>query len=252
MFDGELFGQQMVEIVRGYLEAELAPVKAENAALLARIDLLEQRQIPVAVKGDPGEPGRPGEVDIGALTEIVAEHVATAVAALPPAERGEPGADGRDGEPGLPGERGFNGEPGKDGLGLASALIDRDGNLVLTMTDGQTKELGMIVGKNGERGSDGKDGEHFTIDDFDIEPIGERAFKFKFTKGEICHAFEFSFPVVLDRGVFVAERQYEQGDAVTWAGSLWIAQKNTSAKPDTADSGWRLAVKRGRDGRDAK
>jgi hypothetical protein len=131
-------------------------------------------------------------------------------------------------------------------MGTADALIDRDGNLVLTFTDGRTKSLGLVHGK------DGKNGETFTLDDFDILPDPDgRTFKFCFTRGEEMHSFEFAFPVVLDRGVW-KEGTYQHGDAVTWAGSLWIAQRDTDAKPDVADSGWRLAVKKGRDGKDAK
>lgn len=44
---------------------------------------------------------------------------------------------------------------------------------------------------------------------------------------------------------------YEQGDGVTFAGSFWIAQKDTSSKPGES-SDWRLAVKRGQDGRDGR
>ena len=40
---------------------------------------------------------------------------------------------------------------------------------------------------------------------------------------------------------------YERGDAVTYGGSLWIAQRDTNEYPRGEDSGWRLAVKRGRD-----
>ena len=39
------------------------------------------------------------------------------------------------------------------------------------------------------------------------------------------------------------------GDGTTWGGSFWIAQGETGEKPDTG-KGWRLAVKKGRDGRD--
>ena len=38
MFDGELFGQQMVEIVRGYIATEIEPLRAENKALQAAKD----------------------------------------------------------------------------------------------------------------------------------------------------------------------------------------------------------------------
>ena len=62
-------------------------------------------------------------------------------------------------------------------------------------------------------------------------------------------AFEFSLPVVLDKGVYKAGEGYQAGDGVTWAGSFWIAQEDTTEKPD-GGKGWRLAVKRGRDGKD--
>lgn len=138
-------------------------------------------------------------------------------------------------------------------LGTADALIDRDGNLVLTFSDGRTKSLGNVVGKDGKNGAPGENGKTFTLDDFDIEQYADgRTFKFCFTQGDYMHSFEFAFPIVLDRGVWKEGTPYEAGDAVTWAGSLWIAQRGTDAKPDTDDSGWRLAVKKGRDGRDGK
>ncbi len=43
----------------------------------------------------------------------------------------------------------------------------------------------------------------------------------------------------------------DQGDGATWDGSFWIAQKQTQDKPGTSDA-WRLAVKKGRDGKDGK
>ena len=38
---------------------------------------------------------------------------------------------------------------GKDGVGLAGSFIDRTGSLILTMTDGSTRDLGVIVGRDG-------------------------------------------------------------------------------------------------------
>ena len=58
----------------------------------------------------------------------------------------------------------------------------------------------------------------------------------------------FDLPVVIDRGVFKHGNTYKTGDAVTWGGSLWIAQEPTADKPgEPAAKGWRLAVKKGRD-----
>jgi integrin beta 3 len=46
------------------------------------------------------------------------------------------------------------------------------------------------------------------------------------------------------------EGEYERGDVVTWGGSIFIAQRKPTGKPGDPDSGWRLAVKHGRDGKD--
>ncbi len=44
-------------------------------------------------------------------------------------------------------------------------------------------------------------------------------------------------------------REYARGSCVTWDGSLWIARRETTARPGDG-SAWQLAVKHGRDGRD--
>ena len=85
-----------------------------------------------------------------------------------------PVRDGRDGERGPQGEKGEAGErgaDGKDGTGLADALIDRDGALVLTMTDGRAKTLGVVVGRDGADGKNGRDGIDFDkcVGHFDAE-----------------------------------------------------------------------------------
>jgi integrin beta 3 len=58
-------------------------------------------------------------------------------------------------------------------------------------------------------------------------------------------AFTLKWPTMIYRGVFKDGEQYEAGDAVTWGGHVWIAERATGAKPDQPDQGWRLAVKRG-------
>lgn len=241
-------------------------VREASEPLLARIDALEKRELLLPEKGDPGEPG---VVDMDAVQILVERDVERllplaverAIAALPAPEKGEPGEPGRNADPAelaalvetavksavdaLPAPK--DGEAGKDGLGLANALIDRDGALVLTMTDGTAKSLGRVIGKDGDPG---KDGETFALDDFDIDQYDDgRTLKFKFTRGEVMHSFEFALPVPIYRGVFKEGESYERGDLVTWGGSLWHCDKGTSEKPNP-DS-WTLAAKRGRDGKDA-
>lgn len=93
-----------------------------------------------------------------------------------------------------------------------------------------------------------KDGLGF--DDLEVVHDGARGFTFRFARGEQVKEFPFTLPVVIDKGVFKAGDEYEPGDGVTYAGSFWIAQEKTQEKPDSGQ-GWRLAVKRGRDGKSA-
>lgn len=61
----------------------------------------------------------------------------------------------------------------------------------------------------------------------------------------------FAVPVTLYRGVFKSGTEYQPGDTVTWAGSVWHCDSVTTDKPgEPGSQGWTLAVKRGRDGRD--
>lgn len=128
--------------------------------------------------------------------------------------------------------------------GIASAVIDRDNSLVLTYTDGTTQSLGVVVGKDGDAGAT------FTLDDFIIDHTDERVIELKFRRGDVMHSFELEFPFPIYRGVWV-EGRYSKGDLVTWGGSMWHAEKDTEAKPDGGEGDWKLAVKRGRDGKDA-
>lgn len=64
------------------------------------------------------------------------------------------------------------------------------------------------------------------------------------------HETRKSFAVQEYKGVF-AHGEHEQGDTVTWAGSLWHCNKTgTEAKPGDGSADWTLAVKKGRDGRE--
>jgi hypothetical protein len=59
-------------------------------------------------------------------------------------------------------------------------------------------------------------------------------------------------PRLLYRGVYRDDQHYEPGDAVTYGGSTWIAHEATQARPGDGATPWQLAVKAGRDGRDAR
>jgi len=148
-------------------------------------------------------------------------------------------------------ENGDPGPAGKDGIGLAGALIDKDGILHLTLTDGTITKLGCVVGKDGDPGKDGKDGVGF--EHLDVVQDGERGMILRFTCEDEVKEFPIRLYGFIDRGVFKTSEKYTIGDAVSWGGSLWIAIRDTTnEKPDRTPDAWRLAVKHGRDGKDGK
>lgn len=98
---------------------------------------------------------------------------------------------------------------------------------------------------------DGKDA--FSIDDFDIS-LGEdgRTITVKMMANDIIKEKSIKIPAVIDRGVFIPDENYEKGDGVTYGGSFWIAQKDNPEGAPSASPDFRLAVKRGRDGKDLR
>ncbi|EPM43219.1 hypothetical protein [Pseudomonas syringae] len=84
-----------------------------------------------------------------------------------------------------------------------------------------------------------------------VEQDGERGFKAvaQLSSGK-TEEKALTLPVMIYRGVFTGA-SHTPGDTVTWGGSLWHCDEPTSDKPGELDSkGWRLAVKKGRDGKD--
>lgn len=151
----------------------------------------------------------------------------------------------------------------KDGVGASSATIDREGNLILVLTDGKTINLGPVVGKDADmnlveriveekvavipRPKDGLDGLGF--DDLSIEYDEKRSFTFKFKNAEKEKEFKFKIPSMIYLGIYDKDKSYEVGDVVTWGGSAWHCNKDTNAKPGESRD-WQLAVKRGIDGKE--
>jgi hypothetical protein len=114
------------------------------------------------------------------------------------------------------------------------------------------EEIRTLARQPGPPGRDGKNGlDGLSLDDMTMEYDGERTFTFKFSRGNVVKEFPFVIPFPIDRGVYKSDVTYQRGDTVTFGGSAWIAQRETTDKPETTDA-WRLSVKRGRDGKDAK
>lgn len=241
MLDTKALAAAMAPVIR---EAVDKAVSAAEAPLLRRIEALEKRAPEKGEQGMPGPAGADG---------VDGQDGAPGAAGRDGVD-GTDGKDGRDGEPGAPGERGLDGKDGRDGVGLAGAVIDRAGNLILNLSDGSTRDLGAVIGKDGRDGVDGANGERgepgFSLKDFDTEFRHEdKVLLLKFEASDTLETHEIFLPYVRDCGVWKEGAVYLEGDGVTWSGSFWTAQKDTTAKPDGSDD-WRLAVKRGRDGKD--
>jgi len=85
-----------------------------------------------------------------------------------------------------------------------------------------------------------------------IQQDEERLFTISLQKASgLVEVKTFAIPVTIYRDVFKAGKEYEPGDTVTWAGSLWHCNEKTADKPgEPGTKGWTLAVKKGRDLRD--
>lgn len=223
------------------------------------------------VPGEPGARGEPGEK--GATGERGADG-SPGAAGIPgpqgeegPAgargEKGEagpqgsPGADGREGKDGRDGREGKDGAPGRDALEIdilpgieesksypRGTFAEHRGGVIRAIrnTDPITEDLakaGWVVSMNG-------------ISDFSEEILDEgRTIKrtTSFTNGRAVIQ-EFKTSAILYREVW-REGEYTRGDVVTWSGCSWHCQQKTTDKPGTS-AAWKLMVKSGRDGKDAK
>lgn len=217
---------------------------------------------------------------------------------------GADGKDGSDGAPGADGKDGRDGEDGSNGVGIKSvysdggylvigltdgeshrvempplpvpeqprdpidvtdAMVDRDGQLTIVFSNGTTKNVGRIVGRDGFDGAagrdgidgapgpkgepgrdgvDGKDGidgrngvDGFGFDDMSAELREDgRTVVFRFAQGDRVKEFPMKFPVSLFRGAYDAERVYDTGDVVSFGGSTFHASEETIGQvPGTSD-----------------
>ena len=111
-------------------------------------------------KGDKGDKGDPGLIPyIGVNGNWWLGATDTGVAATgPKGDKGDTGATGATGAAGATGATGAAGAAGRDGrdglngqdgVGIVSAEINADGHLILTYTNGETTDLGVVVGADG-------------------------------------------------------------------------------------------------------
>jgi hypothetical protein len=137
---------------------------------------------------------------------------------------------------------------GADGVSVAGTEV-KDGQLLVTLSDGQVVRAGQVRGEAG-----------FSLEDFDVNLKADgRTVELSFSRGDLSFTRELALPTMIYRGAYVEGKEYERGDTVTWAGSLWHCNGGDKAgewagttkdKPGEGSKAWTLAAKRGRDGKD--
>lgn len=247
-----------------------------------------QPLVPPAIPGRDGEPGAPGADGHTPTAEELRSIITPLIPSPIPGRDGEPGEPGKPGEPGapgadghtptteelrsiitplipspIPGERGKDGVDGKDGRNGVDGRDALQLEVLPAIDEARSYPRGTYArhagglwrsfeATHGMRGweciVEGIAEETETLQE-DGRTIIRRTL---YSSGRMFER-SISMAVVLDKGVFKADARYAPGDAVTWAGSVWIAQSRADGspygKPGTPASGWRLAVKAGRDAR---
>jgi hypothetical protein len=234
-------------------------------------------------KGAPGIDGKDGrdgldgkDADEGAIVErilpvvskaadeLIQKTIAAEVAKIPVPEDGKDGRDGVDGKDGSDGIQGKDGAPGidgkdgRDGVDGKSITVD-DMMPVLRSMQAEwaldfERRAHELLAKAIDKlpvPKDGRDG--MSVQDFDITMDADERTLIVALKAADGKTIERRIKLthVVGRGVWEAETQYSKGDAVTWDGSMWIAQEDSKGiKPSAYQKGaWKLSVKRGRDGK---
>lgn len=174
-------------------------------------------------------------------------------------EKGLDGRDGRDGKDGREGTDGIDGAAGRDAAHIeyldgideskqyprGTYALYRGGVIVALRStlpvNGDLAAAGWGVAMNGvaEESEENLD---------DGRLIKRRTI---YTNGREF-VREIRLQRMRDRGGYRDGEKYGAGDGVTYGGSFWIAQQDApEGRPDAGSGHWRIAVKKGRDGKDA-
>ena len=288
--DVKTIGDAIRAAVDAALAARLADIQQQIQRGLADVQGVEQRTLSVVME-KAGRWGAV-EALLSEMEQKLATHadaivdITAAVASIPVGRDGKDGKDGldgahgKDGAPGRDGKDGINGKDGadgRDGVDGKDGINGKDGadgrdalelDIVDAIDPQKAYPRGTVAAYRGglikATRRTGPIGESLSaagwrvilrgvaqtevVPSDDLRTLGIRL---THTDGEVVEQTLRS-PSLLYRGVFREGDQYDGGDAVTFGGSLWVALRATTTKPGDGSPDWRLAVKKGRDGRDAK
>ena len=121
---------------------------------------------------------------------------------------------------------------------MAGAMIDREDCLLLTLTNGEVKNLGRVVGK------DGVSFEDFTLA-YDAE---SHEVVVKARSGDVTKEVRAPIRGITLGGYWRDGTKAKAQEAWSHGGCLWVAKCDTSSKPEATSEDWLLAARKGRDG----
>lgn len=206
---------------------------ADVTPLVERAARAEVGRLPVAEPGRPGKDGIDGtNVTLTDVLPLVERTVRAEVAKVPLPKDGRDGRNGRDGE------------HGRDAFQL---------DVLPTIDTAKTYQRGAIASHLGGLFRCDSNGQWQCIvngvKDVKTIQIDERTFevRYVFSNGEEAHA-QLKIESLLYKEVWDEATEYQRGDCVTQDGSMWVALRATKTRPGESKD-WRLAVKRGRNGR---
>lgn len=130
-------------------------------------------------------------------------------------------------------------EKGDDGVGVAGGMIDGNGNLIITTSDGRTHDVGHV------RGADGKDG--LTLQSFTASYERMTGLNLRMSDGESEKEINILPPIFEHQGFWSQGKSVSAGNTITHNGSLWIAKCDTDQEPGYQADDWNLAARKGAD-----
>ncbi|MFU3925890.1 hypothetical protein ACM7G2_28835 [Pseudomonas aeruginosa] len=242
--DMEALKEHLSELVKAIpAPADGQSVTVEDVAPLIR------EEVAKAVAEVP--PAKDGEsVTVDDVRPILADLVGKAVADLPPP------APGKDAD--MEALRAHLGDlvkgiqlPTVPTIDEVAATFERRFSDLTLSWERQARETFDKAADRMPIPKDGRDA--LPLECFDLA-LGEdgRTVTVKMQAGDALIEKSVKIASVMDRGVYSSEGSYEKGDGTTYGGCYWIAQKDAPAGAPGASADWRMAVKKGRDGKDLR
>lgn len=237
--------EDAAETVKAIKDAFVKQIARATESLSARIEKLEAIKpvtaedvltlIPATKDGKDGTDGADGKsVDAEEIRKMIAEAVQAAVV-IP--ENGKDGTDGAD---------------GKDALQL-EILPEIDEQKSYSRGTFARHDGGLFRAYEKTHGLRGWECIVEGIASLEVVQHGEKGFKTvaRMSSGSTVEK-EITLPVAIYKGVYRDGENYTAGDMTTWGGSVWHCESNTTDKPMDGSKSWKLAVKRGQDGKNGR